>query len=146
MKYKDNVDKFIIAHMKVAHIYAQLSTAIKAKVGAILVKDGRILSIGYNGTPSGWSNECEYIDSNGILKTKPEVLHAEQNLLMKIACSNESSKNSYLFCTHSPCLSCSKLIYQAGIDEVYYYILYSNKDGIEFLEKCGIKCEKVDLI
>jgi dCMP deaminase len=100
--------------------------------------------------PSGWDNTCENFvgfDNGGEerLNTKPEVLHAEMNALMKLAKSTESGDGSSIFITHSPCLECAKGIYQAGIKEVYYSINYRNTDGIDFLEKCNIKIEKLDV-
>ena len=144
--------------MEVAKIFASLSTAKRLQVGAIVVKDDRIISIGYNGMPSGWDNVCEEPALNVVgiakdgrdivqpyLKSKPEVLHAEMNALMKLAKSNESGDQSAMFITHAPCLNCAKGIYQAGIKEVYYETEYSATEGIEFLEKSGIPVLKVVL-
>lgn len=128
--------KFVKYFATIAEETAKLSSAKKLKVGCVIVKDNRILSIGYNGTPSGWDNECE---ADG--KTKPEVLHAEANALMKLAQSTESSKNAVLFVTHTPCIECAKLIYQAGIKEVYYINEYNATKGCgqQFLEKAGVE-------
>ena len=143
--------KFIEAHMKVAEVYAELSSAKRLHVGAIIVKEDRIISIGYNGMPSGWTNECEeivtptlpYLQGDGpTLKTKPEVLHAETNAIAKLAKSTESGNGATLFVTHAPCLDCAKLVYQSGIDSVFYRNSYRNNDGINFLENCGVKIEK----
>jgi dCMP deaminase len=141
--------KYIDAYMQTAHIFANCSTAIRLKVGAIVVKDDRIISIGYNGMPSGWDNNCEdeirYPDAHGItLKTKPEVLHAEMNALMKLAKSTESGDQATMFITHAPCMDCAKGIYQAGIKSIYYRTSYRDSAGVEFLEKCGVKIEKVE--
>ena len=126
--------------MDVAERFAQLSSAQRAKVGAIIVKDKRIISIGYNGMPSGWDNECE---EDG--KTKPEVLHAETNAIAKVAQSNESSRGSELFCTHLPCMECAKLIHQSGIVTVYYREEYQAAKGTgkQFLIDSGIEVIKV---
>jgi dCMP deaminase len=126
--------------MKVAYIFSELSKAKRLKVGAIAVKDDRILSIGYNGTPSGFDNSCE--DENG--NTKIEVLHAEANCIAKLAKSNESSEGAIIFVTHSPCIECAKQIYVAGIKEVYYDIEYRDDSGIKLLRKLGLKIEKYD--
>jgi dCMP deaminase len=141
--------KYINAHMRVAHEYAKLSSAKRLQVGCIVVKDNRIISIGYNGMPTGWDNECEDVigqDDVGALitKSKPEVLHAETNAIAKLAGSNESGKDATLFVTHQPCLDCAKIIYQTGIKEVYYNHTYRSIEGIKFLEKCNIKVKKVD--
>jgi len=140
--------KFIIAHMKVAEVYAELSSAKRLQVGCVIVKDNRIISIGYNGMPSGWDNNCEDVvgqDEVGSLlyKSKPEVLHAETNAIAKLASSSESGKDATLFVTHAPCIDCAKLIYQSGIGAVYYKNGYRSRDGIDFLEKCGLKVEKI---
>lgn len=147
--------KFIEAFMDCAERFAQLSSATRAKVGAIIVKDNRIISIGYNGMPSGWDNVCEYeeerlvsvfdvgtsLEKTGELKTKPEVLHAETNAIAKVARSSESCEGAALFCTHLPCMDCAKLIYQSGISEVYYREEYQSAKGTgkEFLTKSGVK-------
>ena len=162
--------KFARAYMDVAHRFSQLSHAQRLQVGAIIVKDDRIISIGYNGMPAGWNNNCEdkiYIDPEAggwlspeeiwqewpfedldgqryKLVTKPEVLHAESNALAKLARTTESGENAVLFVTHSPCLNCAKLIFQSGITTVYYDINYRDSSGIEFLEKSGVIVERVD--
>lgn len=129
--------------MDVAARFAALSSAVRLKVGAIIVKDNRIISIGYNGMPSGWDNVCEekVWDKTGDyeLKTKPEVLHAETNAIAKLAQSPESGQGATLFITHAPCLDCAKLVYQSGISSVYYRNQYRNTDGIEFLKKANIE-------
>jgi dCMP deaminase len=136
-------EKFIDAYMDVAERFAQLSSARRLHVGAIVVKDDRIISIGYNGMPAGWDNNCEdeiqYPDAEGItLKTKPEVLHAETNAIAKLAKSNESGLGATMFITHAPCLDCAKLIYQSGIGSVLYRNTYRDTGGISFLEKSGV--------
>jgi dCMP deaminase len=131
--------KFKVAHMAVANVYAQLSSAKRLQVGCVIVKENRIISIGYNGMPSGWDNVCE--DAHNT--TKKEVLHAETNAIAKVAASGESSKDASLFVTHAPCIDCAKLIYQSGISEVFYENDYRDTLGINFLTKCGVKVEKV---
>lgn len=135
--------KFVNAHMKAAEVYAQLSSAKRLQVGCVVVKDNTIIGIGYNGMPSGWTNECEIELDNGETKTKPEVMHAETNSLAKIARSTNSSDGAALFVTHAPCLDCAKIIHQAGINSVYYRNTYRSTDGIDFLEKCNINVKKV---
>jgi len=133
--------------MKAAETFGELSSARRLHVGAIVVKDDRIISIGYNGMPSGWDNNCEdeYVNEIGeaILKSKPEVLHAETNAIAKLAKSTESGLGATLFVTHSPCLDCAKLVYQSGINSVYYRNSYRSEEGIQFLEKAGVKVEKI---
>jgi dCMP deaminase len=136
-------EKFKQAYMQTAKTFAELSHAKRLKVGCIIVKDDRIISIGYNGMPAGWSNICEDITEEGELKTKPEVLHAESNAIAKLAKSSESGQGATLFVTHSPCLECAKLIYQSGIAMVIYNDLYRNKSGLTFLEKSGLKLEQL---
>ncbi len=145
-------ERMMQAHMQVAETYAKMSYARRLQVGALVVKDDRIISIGYNGMPSGWDNNCEdvvtpslpYIDGiDPTLKTKPEVLHAEANAISKLARSTESGLGATLFVTHAPCLDCAKLVYQSGINSVFYRNSYRNSDGIQFLEKCKIEVRKI---
>jgi dCMP deaminase len=159
--------KHLQAHMEAAHVYAKLSSAVRLKVGALIIKDNRIISIGYNGMPSGWDNTCEnteYVGSNeqipsldemkrlGFtgtdkgwyrLKTKPEVIHAESNAISKLARSTESGDGAIMVCTHAPCLDCAKLIYQSGIKAFYYNKEYRSIEGLSFLRKCNIHVAEV---
>ena len=139
--------KLKLAYMKTAETFAELSHARRLHVGAIVVKDDRIISIGYNGMPSGWDNNCEdtiqHSDDTVTLKSKPEVLHAETNAIAKLAKSTESGHRAVLFVTHSPCLDCAKLIYQSGIDSVFYRNSYRDDSGIRFLQQSGIAVEQV---
>ena len=143
--------KFRDAYMKTAETFAELSSARRLHVGAIIVKDDRIISIGYNGMPSGWDNNCEYeeiydyklSDEVYQLKTRPEVLHAETNAIAKLARSNESGLGSTMFITHAPCLDCAKLVYQSGINTVFYRNSYRDENGIFFLEKAGVTVKKI---
>lgn len=140
--------KWIDAFMDTAERFAQLSSAVRLKVGAVVVKDNRIISIGYNGMPAGWDNVCEneIIDANWMVttKTKPEVIHAEANAILKLARDGESGSQASLFCTHAPCIDCAKLIYGAGINKIYYRDSYRDTIGLEFLEKCNIEIERVE--
>lgn len=147
-------EKYLGTYMKTAKLFAEHSYAKRRKVGAVIVKDDRIISIGYNGMPTGWTNDCEdvvtpslpYLQGDGpTLKTKPEVLHAESNAIAKLAKSSESGNGASLFVTCSPCLDCAKLIYQSGIQEVFYNQKYRNDDGIEFLTKCNIPVKKLEI-
>ena len=134
------MDKWQKAHMEVAETYAKLSTAKRAQVGCVIVKDKRIISIGYNGMPSGWDNECEDTDEYGFMPvTKPEVLHAETNAIAKLARSSESGDKADLYVTLPPCIDCAKLIYQSGITRVFYKGTYRTVDGIEFLKQAGVE-------
>lgn len=128
--------KFIDYFCKIAEHTAALSYAKRLKVGTVIVRDNRILSIGYNGTPSGWDNECEQFNGS---ETKPEVIHAEANALMKLTIATESSLNATMFCTHAPCIDCAKLIYQAGVKNVFYINDYRSDQGLKFLEKAGVE-------
>ena len=136
--------KWLQYYAKIAEETAKLSTAKRLQVGCVIVKDNRILSIGYNGMPSGWTNECEYVIDNGTniyYTSKPEVLHAEANALMKLCRSTDSSEGATLFVTHFPCIECAKLVYQAGISQVYYINDYeaTKGSGRNFLEQAGIE-------
>ena len=158
--------KFINAYMATARIFAELSHARRLHVGAIVVKDDRIISIGYNGMPSGWDNNCErkeymtlanntgefasydfdHLDEDGTmyrLKTNPEVLHAESNAISKLARSSESGEGATMFITHAPCMDCAKLVYQSGIKSVYFGTAYRDSSGTDFLKKCGIEVVQI---
>jgi len=162
-------DKMKLAHMRTAFNYAACSSAVRLQVGSIIVKDDAIISIGYNGQPSGWDNVCEekeymasdaggWLDPDEIesqwpfvaedqlryrLKTKSTVLHAESNAISKLAKLNGGAQGSAIFITHCPCLDCAKTIYQAGITEVYYAQSYRDTIGADFLIKCGLTVEQV---
>ncbi len=127
-------------YLKMADIWAQNSYCNRRKVGALLVKDKMIISDGYNGTPSGFENECE--DENN--KTKSYVLHAEANAITKVAKSGNSSLGATLYVTSSPCLECSKLIIQAGISRVVFTENYRLEDGINLLKRANIEVEQIE--
>jgi dCMP deaminase len=131
--------KFVRLYSDIAERVAELSSARRLQVGAIVVRDDRIISMGYNGMPAGWDNNCESEQADGTLRTRPEVLHAEMNALMKLARSHESGLGADLFITHSPCMECAKGIYQAGINRVYYGKQYRSNDGIQFLNQSNIE-------
>jgi len=148
------------AYMDLALRWSSLSEAKRKKVGCIIVKNGAIISDGYNGTPSGFNNECEFhepingekmtIDYEGNfvegtyqLTTKPEVLHAESNAITKLAKSTQSSESSTMYITISPCVDCAKLIIQSGVKRVAYGEVYRNKEGINLLEKAKIQVDKI---
>ena len=141
-------EKYVKAHMKAAQVYAELSTAKRLQVGCVIVKDNTIIGIGYNGMPSGWDNVCETVkfkDFTGtvLMKSKPEVLHAETNAIAKVSRSSNSTDNADLFVTHAPCLECAKLIYQSGIKSVFYRDTYRSEDGIQFLQKCNVEVKQI---
>lgn len=133
--------KFDRSYLKMAEVWAENSYCKRRKVGALIVKNNMIISDGYNGTPSGFENVCE--DENGV--TKPYVLHAEANAITKVAKSGNSSEDSTLYVTASPCLECSKLIIQAGIKRVVYKDAYRLQDGPDLLKKAGIEVEQVNV-
>lgn len=136
-------EKFIKYYMDIARRTADLSYAKKLKVGSIIVKEDRIISLGYNGTPANFDNCAEYMLEDGSLKTKDEVIHAEMNALAKLAKSPESGIGAFMFITHSPCIQCSKGIYSSGISRIYYEEEYRDPAGIDFLNKCGLEIIKV---
>jgi len=129
-------------YLQMANLWGQLSKAKRKKVGCLIVRDGHIISDGYNGTPSGYDNNCEYETRFGY-ETKPEVLHAESNALMKLAKSTTSSDNSTVYLTMSPCFECAKLIIQAGVKRVVYGEAYRVTTGIDFLVKNAVFCNYV---
>ncbi|MFN2261108.1 MAG: cytidine/deoxycytidylate deaminase family protein [Psychroflexus sp.] len=132
--------KFDKAYLRIAREWGKLSHCERKQVGAIIVKDRMIISDGFNGTPSGFDNNCE--DGEGM--TKWYVLHAEANAILKVAASTQSSKNSTLYITLSPCKECSKLIHQAGITRVVFQKNYKDDAGLEFLRKAGVKLEQIE--
>jgi dCMP deaminase len=117
-------------------------------VGAIIVKDNRIISIGYNGTPPGWDNNCEElvhrIAEEPVLKTLPEVIHAEENAIAKLARSHESGEGATMFITHAPCAQCAKMILVSGIGSVYYRQQYRDDAGIKFLQRGGVAVQQLE--
>lgn len=127
-------------YLRMSHIWAENSYCQRRKVGAIIVKNGMIISDGFNGTPSGFENVCEDIDG----ATKPYVLHAEANAITKVARSNNSSDGATLYVTASPCLECSKLIIQSGIKRVVFNELYRLSDGIDLLKRAGVECVHIE--
>ena len=135
--------QFAVAYMKCALSIGELSRCERAKVGAIIVKDGNIISMGYNGTPKGFDNCCELEveDENGqvVLQTKSEDLHAEANAITKAAKSTYSTDGADLYCTHSCCFQCSKLIVQAGVKRFFYYNEYRDTSGLDLLRKAGVE-------
>lgn len=128
--------KLDLRYLRMARIWAENSYCKRRQVGALVVKDKMIISDGYNGTPSGFENICE---ENNV--TKPYVLHAEANAITKLARSSNNSEGSTLYVTASPCIECSKLIIQSGIKRVVYAEKYRLNEGIELLERAGIKVE-----
>lgn len=145
--------------MKLAKTVAEESKAVRRKVGALIIKDNNVIAVGYNGTPSGFDNNCEFQRETGFISdkgcglnipeteliTKPEVLHAETNAIAKCAQSVNSSKDADLYTTTSPCFDCSKIIIQAGIKRVYYNEEYKDTSGLELLKKAGIYVEQIDI-
>ncbi len=134
--------KFDKAYLRIAKEWGKLSHCKRKQVGAIIVKDRMIISDGYNGTPSGFENNCE--DHEGF--TKWYVLHAEANAILKVARSTQSCEGATLYITLSPCKDCSKLIHQAGIKRVVYEQSYKDNSGIEFLQKAGVVTTHLDNI
>lgn len=142
--------KLIEAYMGTARNFAACSTANRLKVGAIIVdpKTGAIISVGYNGMPPGLSNECEYRvtrDHHGDPVTKPEVLHAEENAIAKLARSTSSAESCWMFVTHSPCIKCARLIVASGIQKVVYGVPFKGRldCGLELLINCKITTEQM---
>jgi len=135
------MEKFDQRYLEMSQLWAKNSYCKRRQVGALLVKDRMIISDGYNGTPSGFENNCE--DENGV--TKPYVLHAEANAITKVAKSGNNSLGATLYVTASPCLECAKLIIQAGIKRVVYNDEYRLTDGVDLLRRAGIEVEQIDL-
>lgn len=128
-------------YLRMAAIWAENSYCERRKVGALIVKDKRIISDGYNGTPSGFENVCE--DESG--STKPYVLHAEANAITKVAASTNDSRGATIYITDSPCIECAKLIIQSGIKRVVYAKEYRLSDGVDLLRRAGIQVDFVSM-
>lgn len=135
MESKEKQRKLDLRYLRMAGIWAENSYCQRRQVGALVVKEGMIISDGYNGTPSGFENVCE--DDNNV--TKPYVLHAEANAITKLARSSNNSDGATIYITASPCIECAKLIIQAGIRRVVYGEKYRLTDGIDLLERAGIE-------
>ena len=129
-------------YMRMAEELSKLSYAERKKVGCLIVKDTQIISEGYNGTPTGFDNACEYYSHVDEMYTKPEVLHAESNAITKLARSTNSSSDSTLYVTLAPCFDCSKLIIQAGVKRLVYKDTY-RKDGLALLDKAGVTVSQI---
>ncbi len=136
-------EKFIKAHMQAAYIYADLSYCERKKVGSVIVKHNSIISIGYNGTPTGEDNCCE--DQDGL--SKPNIIHAEDNALRKLTRSHESSEGAVIFVTANPCVRCAEKIVDAGISKVYYAEVYNGTTpkGLDYLAKHSVEVEHVKI-
>jgi dCMP deaminase len=138
--------RFKEVYFNIAREISSLSYAKRLKVGAIIVKENRICSIGFNGTIPGADNNCEvgaYDEHDeAYLITKPEVIHSEMNALHKLARSHESGEGAAMFCTHSPCLECAKGIIMSGISSFYFENEYRSNGGLEFLKGGGVLVEK----
>lgn len=137
---KDKQHQLDQRYLRMARIWAENSYCQRRQVGALVVKDQRIISDGYNGTPSGFENQCE--DEQGV--THPYVLHAEANAITKLARSSNNSDGATLYVTASPCIECAKLIIQAGIKRVVYREKYRLDDGLNLLKKANIKVEYLE--
>jgi dCMP deaminase len=138
--YGEKQKVFDQRYLQMAQIWAGNSYCKRRQVGALIVKDKMIISDGYNGTPAGFENVCE--DENNV--TLPYVLHAEANAITKVAKSNNSSENSTLYVTTSPCMECAKLIIQSGIGRVVYSNRYRITDGLDLLKRAGIEIVYID--
>jgi len=134
---EDKKKRYDKAYMKMAGEWSKLSHCKRKQVGALIVKNRMIISDGFNGTPTGYDNECETAEN----KTKWHVLHAEANAILKVARSTQSCENATLYVTLSPCKECSKLIHQSGIKRVVYGMKYSDTEGVDFLKEAGVEVD-----
>lgn len=135
---QDKIDRL---YLRMASVWAENSHCKRSKVGCLIVNNRRIISDGYNGTPSGFPNECEDCDN----KTHPIVLHAEANAITKIATSTNTSEGATLYVTLSPCFDCAKLIIQAGIKRIVFSELYRNTDSFELFKHAGIEIKQLEI-
>lgn len=142
MSSKTKENAYHELYFDIAKRVAEMSHCQRLKVGCIIVKDGRIVSMGWNGMPRGMDNTCEIYDDNGDSHTRIEVLHAERNAIDKLARTHESGIGTVMYVTHAPCIECAKSIYGAGIETLYYINNYRSCDGIDFLESIEIPAIK----
>lgn len=133
-------ERYDKAYLRLAREWAKLSHCRRRQVGALIVKDGTIIADGYNGTPTGFENECEDEEGN----TKWYVLHAEANAILKVARTTNNANGATLYLTNSPCKECSKLVLQAGIIRVVYMSEYKDRSGIDFLKKAGLEVVQIE--
>ena len=136
------------AYMKAAYVFADLSYCERKKVGCVIVKDDRIISVGYNGTPSGEDNCCEHTivtdSGESLLVTNPNVIHAEFNALKKLENSHEAITDDVVaFVTAAPCTRCAEEIVRNKIKNVYYDDLYRSAEGVELLLDHGVKVNQL---
>jgi dCMP deaminase len=144
-------DKHLQMYMRIAEAVAETSSAKRLKVGAVAVKNNMVIGTGYNALPSGIDGECEILEhplswaKKGVdgLVTKPEVRHAEANLLLNLSKSTESSTGAIIFCTHACCKFCAMDIVDSGITKVYYREEYRSNEGLEYLKANGVEVEKL---
>ncbi len=134
-----NLDK---RYLRMAQIWAENSYCERLQVGALIVKDGSIISDGYNGTPRGFENVCEDIETG---RTKHYVLHAEANAITKVACSTNNCSGATFYVTDSPCIECAKLIIQSGIERVVYCREYRLTEGVDLLRRAGVKVQLIEI-
>lgn len=133
-----------IVHMNAAMQYASLSRALRKKVGAVLVTNQGIIVPGFNGTPRGADNSCEYFEY-GALVTKPSVIHAELNCIMKAAREGVSVIDSTIYVTMSPCEPCSAMLIQAGVRRVVFADKYRCTAGLVLLQDSDIMIEQLEI-
>lgn len=134
--------EYDLLYMDLAMRISEMSYAVRNRVGCVIVKDHNIISYGFNGTPTGFDNTCE-VEVEGVLITKPEVLHAESNAISKLAKIGVSSEEASIYITLSPCFECAKLLIQAGIKKVFYKNEYRKIDGLELLEQANIQIHQI---
>ena len=131
--------KHKLAYMKCAEAFAECSPATRLKVGAVIVKQNKIVSCGYNAFPEHINGSCEL--PNGT--TDPRVRHAEKNALIGLTRSSESSQDSVLFCTHACCQFCAIDIVDAGIKKFYFREQYRDVSGVQYLQDNGVEVEQI---
>lgn len=138
---QDKQNKVDLLYLRMANVWAENSHCKRSQVGCLIVNNRQIISDGYNGTPSGFPNQCEDCDNN----TLPTVLHAEANAITKIAKSTNSAEGSTLYVTLSPCFDCAKLIIQAGIKRIVYSEVYRKTDSFKLFEEAGIEIKQIEI-
>ena len=143
MSERPSVDEYF---MEIAGVVAKRSTCLRQKVGALVVKDKRILSTGYNGAPRGLPHcldvGCLRDERNIESGTRHEVcraVHAEQNAIIQCALHGTSTEGATLYCTHQPCILCTKMIINAGIKRIVFLQHYPDEESLRYLTQAKIE-------
>lgn len=147
MTQRPSLDEYFL---EIAFVVGKRATCLRKNVGAVIVRDKRILATGYNGAPSGMNHcleigcirDLENIPS-GTRQEKCRAVHAEQNAIIQAAIHGVSIAGATIYCTHQPCILCAKMIINSNIKRVVYANLYPDTDSLEFFRDADVKVEYI---